>query len=95
MNYQHSSGLFADLSWSRSENSFTDRENTPTLMADARDLFSARLGWQNDSWRAELYGKNLTDTFYVTDRFNNPSLGIDAVFVGDPKEYGARLSYRF
>mgnify|MGYP000002823928 FL=1 len=95
LNYQHSSGLFADLSWSRSENSFTDRENTPTLMADARDLFSARLGWQNDSWRAELYGKNLTDTFYVTDRFNNPSLGIDAVFVGDPKEYGARLSYRF
>ena len=94
LRYQHSSGFFADASWSRTGGSFTDRENTPTLRADARDLFGARAGWQGEQLGVELYGQNLTDKFYVTDRFVSESLGINAAFVGDPREYGIRLHYQ-
>ncbi len=93
--YQNSIGFFADLSWSRADGSFTDRENTDDLRADARDLFGARLGYQGEAIGVEIYGQNLTDKFYITDRFNSPSLGIDAAYVGDPREIGARLNYQF
>lgn len=93
--YENSRGLYADLSWSHSDGSFTDRENSDRLRADSRDLFGARLGYQGEQMGVELYGQNITDKFYITDRFNSPSLGIDAAYVGDPREVGARLSYRF
>lgn len=93
--YEHHSGFFINTSWARSEYSFVDRENNNELLADARDLFSARLGYQGPHFGAELYAQNLSDKFYITDRFNSPSLGIDAVFVGDPREVGARLRYEF
>ncbi|GAB3376281.1 TonB-dependent receptor [Spongiibacter taiwanensis] len=95
LQYQHHLGWFADLSWARTDGSFTDRENTPFMMADARDLLGARFGWEGEHVTLEVYGQNLTDEFYITDRFASSSLGINAVFVGDPKEYGARLRYRF
>lgn len=94
LRYQHGSGFFADASWSRTGGSFTDRENRQTRLADARDLFGARAGWQGEQFGIELYGQNLTDKFYVTDRFVSESLGINAAFVGDPREYGLRLHYR-
>lgn len=95
LRYASQLGVFADLSWSRSDGSFTNRENDEGLRADARDLFGARLGYQGEQFGLEFYGQNITDKFYVTDRFSSPSLGIDAAYVGDPREYGARLSYRF
>ncbi len=93
--YHHPSGFFVNTSWARTEYSFVDRDNNDSLQADARDLFAARLGYQGDHIGAEIYAQNLGDKFYVTDRFNSPSLGIDAVFVGDPREVGARLHYTF
>lgn len=95
LSYQHSSGVFADINWSRTDHSYTDRENSQNLMADARDIYGARLGWQNEQLRIELYGKNLTDEFYITDRFVSPSLGINAAFAGDPREYGLRVTYQY
>jgi iron complex outermembrane recepter protein len=95
LRYAMALGLFADISWAHGEHSFSDRENTPYLMADARNLLGARLGYEGEQFGIELYGQNLTDKFYITDRFNSPSLGIDAAYVGDPKEVGARLTYKF
>lgn len=95
LRYANDKGFYSDISWSRTDGSFIDRENTPTLLADARDLFGARIGYQGDHFGAEIYGQNLTDKFYITDRFNSPSLGINAVYVGDPKEIGARITYKF
>lgn len=95
LRYQTELGLFADLSWSRADGSYTDRENSDDLRADARDLFGARIGYQGETFGVELFGQNLSDKFYITDRFNSPSLGIDAAYVGDPREIGARLNYQF
>ncbi|CAA0080569.1 Pesticin receptor [Zhongshania aliphaticivorans] len=95
LRYANDSGFYSDISWSRTDGSYIDRENTPTLLADARDLFGARIGFQGEHFGGELYGQNLTDKFYITDRFNSPSLGIDAVYVGDPREVGARVTYKF
>ena len=95
LRYASHTGIYADLSWSRSDGSFTNRENDEALRADGRDLFGARLGYQGELLGIELYGQNITDKFYITDRFNSPSLGIDAAYVGDAREYGARMSYRF
>jgi len=88
-------GYFANINWAYAADSYTDRENTAGLKADSRRLLGARLGYRGERYGIELFGENLTDEFYITDRFNSPSLGIDALYVGDPREYGVRLSYQF
>jgi iron complex outermembrane receptor protein len=95
LRYQNALGPFADISWSRADGSYTDRENDDSLRADARDLFGVRIGYQGENISLEIYGQNLTDKFYITDRFNSPSLDIDAAYVGDPREIGARIGYQF
>lgn len=88
-------GFFANINWSFAQDSYTDRENTEGLKADSRRLLGARLGYRGEHYGIELFGKNLSDEFYITDRFYSESLGIDALYVGDPREYGLRLSYEF
>ncbi|MBD2858114.1 TonB-dependent receptor [Spongiibacter sp. KMU-158] len=94
LNWQYGP-YFATATVSQASNSFTDRENSNSLRADSRQLLGARLGYQDERYGIELYGQNLTDEYYITDRFSSESLGIDALYVGDPLEYGLRLHYSY
>ena len=95
ISYKHPVGLFGTLSWARSDGSYTDRDNSNDLKADAKDLFGLQLGYRTDSFSATLYGQNLSDKFYITDQYRNDNFGIAGVFAGDPREYGLKLSYSF
>ncbi len=88
-------GFFSTVTLSQAGDSFTDRENTNELRADSRQLLGARLGYQGKHYGIEFYGQNLTDEYFITDRFYSESLGIEALYVGDPREYGMRVHYRY
>ncbi|HKT73623.1 MAG TPA: TonB-dependent receptor [Steroidobacteraceae bacterium] len=53
----------------------------------------AGIGASNDRWRVELWGKNVTDRFYVTNLFK-PGDSL-ARFAGMPATYGVTLRTRF
>jgi outer membrane receptor protein involved in Fe transport len=61
----------------------------------AYGLIDLRAGIQTDNghWRAEIWGRNVTDQFYVT----NVSHVVDTVarITGMPATYGFTLSYRY
>jgi iron complex outermembrane receptor protein len=61
-------------------------------------LLNARLGLvsPDENWEVSLWGKNLSDEFYVTQSYDNlggifPSQN----FIGAPLTYGVSLQYRF
>ena len=58
-------------------------------------LVDLRLGVERDDgrWRAELYGRNITNAYYYT----NLVRVIDTVraYTGMPATYGVRLSFRY
>jgi iron complex outermembrane receptor protein len=62
-------------------------------------LVNARVGFQFDNPNLEvsLYGRNLTDKEYVTRSFADlyPQLGFAAQFIGEPRTWGANVTYRF
>jgi iron complex outermembrane recepter protein len=62
-------------------------------------LINARVGLQLDNPNLEfsLYGRNLGDKEYVTRSFADlyPQLGFAANFIGEPRTWGANVTYRF
>ena len=42
-----------------------------------------------------LFGKNLTDKLYYTNRYDLASFGFIYDHVGTPRTYGAEVSYKF
>lgn len=95
LNWQHGSGWYARVDYSHADASFTDRANTERLMADSRNLWGARLGYRADDWEVSLTGRNLTDQAYITDQIDSPSVDLQAVIVGDPREVGLEANYQF
>jgi iron complex outermembrane recepter protein len=66
----------------------------PSLVNQAYTLLNLRAGVEtaNGRWRLEVYGNNVTNTYY-TIQINR----VDTVarYVGMPATYGVRLSYRY
>jgi outer membrane receptor protein involved in Fe transport len=56
-------------------------------------LLDLRAGVSKDNWRFELWGRNVTDTYYWTaaDRVNDTILR----YTGMPTTYGVTLTYRY
>ncbi|MGB7372372.1 TonB-dependent receptor [Erythrobacter sp.] len=57
-------------------------------------LLDLRAGVENDTWRLQLWGKNVTDTYYYTEvaRLFGDSL---VRYAGRPATYGVTVGYRF
>jgi outer membrane receptor protein involved in Fe transport len=68
---------------------------SPLFKLDGYALLDLRAGVESEdgTWRAELYGRNITDKYYST----NVSRNIDTVarVAGMPATYGISLSYRY
>jgi iron complex outermembrane receptor protein len=81
--------LIADYTWQTSgswdwfvrgsyyyrDKTTADIDNDPNVTIDAYGLLDASFGIDNGNWRIYLWGKNLTDEFYVTRIFDTPSGG--------------------
>ncbi|MGC8521767.1 MAG: TonB-dependent receptor [Steroidobacteraceae bacterium] len=71
--------------------------NEPRLAQKAYDLvnMSATLASANDRWELRGWVNNLTDRLYFTNEVDLQGLGYDYRHVGDPRLYGADVTYRF
>jgi outer membrane receptor protein involved in Fe transport len=58
-------------------------------------LVNARVGVNgvHDRWRAQLWVRNLTNTYYWTAVSSNANVVVR--FPGQPRTYGASLTYKF
>jgi iron complex outermembrane receptor protein len=70
---------------------------SPAIRQGSYGLVNSSLNWTSadSTWRASLWGKNLTDKSYRTTGYNIPALGILTGFYGPPREYGVTVSYTF
>ena len=85
--------LGLNLSWRYTDDQRGELE--PWSIQPAFDLFDARLSWTRSDGALELavWGRNLADEEYISHVYAIAS-SVVAVF-GDPRMYGATLSYRF
>jgi len=58
---------------------------------DDRELLNARIGWRNDNWNVDVWGKNLTDDEYASWNPGMSISGANAYFLAPPRTY-ANLS---
>jgi outer membrane receptor protein involved in Fe transport len=68
--------------------------------ADSHRLANLRLGYDSERWQLTLYARNLFDEHYAVRGFffaNEPPDWIPKRYIqnGDPRQLGARLSFRF
>ena len=72
----------------------------PLLDQDAFWLYDASVTWASDdgTWKAGVYGRNLSDERYVTSGYNFPGAASDnsvLAFYGNPRTWTASIEYRF
>lgn len=87
------SQLAASLSWRYTDDQRGELE--PWAIQPAFDIVDARVSWTKASGALEvaLWGENLADEEYISHVYTIAS-SVVAVF-GDPRMYGATLTYRF
>ncbi|MBW2370234.1 MAG: TonB-dependent receptor [Deltaproteobacteria bacterium] len=75
---------------------FSDVANEAKYELDSLTLVNAfaRYETADARWSLDLYGRNLVDEEYYTNKYEGP-LGGDLGSVGAPVTYGARLTYNF
>lgn len=80
---------------------FTFRSDTnagfgelPELIIEDYTLIDLRAGLENDVWRFQVWGKNVTDKYYYTEtaRLFGDSL---VRYAGQPATYGVTVGYKF
>lgn len=71
--------------------SYTDRANTDSLKADARQLVSVSGGYETGQWGVQIGIKNLLNQFYITDQYTSESLAMHGVIVGEPRQIAMSL----
>jgi iron complex outermembrane receptor protein len=64
-------------------------------LVPGKTLTDAFLAYESDNdWRAELYATNVSDKDYIT-RANGGSSGVGQYLLGNPRQIGVKLNYRF
>ena len=99
--------ITTSVGFSFKDDQYYSLENTPSSKEDSYWLTDARITWHltNGKTSISLWGTNLTDEEYVAGMLNqsgdteiggtDPSLGMTAVYWGDPRRYGLELRHSF
>ncbi len=68
-----------------------------SLAQPAFGLLSAQMTLEpySSRWELRLWGNNLTNRVYYTNEVDLQSLGYDYRHIGEPRMYGADVTYRF
>jgi iron complex outermembrane receptor protein len=71
--------------------------NEPILRQPSYSLLSAGLSYESADgrWGFGAWGRNLTNTYFITSRADNSGLGFYYQQVGAPRMYGAQSHYKF
>ncbi|GEM_PF-1000414 len=84
-----------DFNVGHTEASFTDPQNSESEQTDAYTLLNMKLGYEWSNYGVYLFGRNLTDEYYVTDRLNLDSVGLRGVVVGERRVLGVQFEGSF
>ncbi|HSG97794.1 MAG TPA: TonB-dependent receptor, partial [Woeseiaceae bacterium] len=96
--YRHTSGFFARIDTTASDKFYFDVSHDQE--SESYALVHARLGFENENWRAYVYGRNLTDEYYAVRGFyfgNEPPDFPATLYTraGDPRHMGLTVERRF
>jgi iron complex outermembrane receptor protein len=96
--YRHSSGLFARLDLSAKDDFYFDVSHDQK--SEAYSLVNARLGFESDRWKVQVYARNLFDTEYAVRGFffgNEPPDFPNTLYIrqGDRRQFGITVDLRF
>jgi iron complex outermembrane receptor protein len=92
---QGSLAWHAGYSWK--DDVYNDATNTPLLLQDAYGLVSASVTYTSpdEAWSIGVGGDNLTDEDFLVSGFNQPGIGYTIATIGPPRQWWARVKYRF
>jgi iron complex outermembrane recepter protein len=92
--------LYGGINWIWTDSIQYQLGDDPLTPEPSHGMFNAQLGLKapDDHWEIELFGKNLTNRFYYSNRIGNVLIiGEPIAFV--PRDFhiygGAQLTYRF
>ena len=96
--YRHANGFFARVDATASDKFYFDVSHDQE--SESYALVHTRLGFENDSWRAYVYGRNLADEYYAVRGFyfgNEPPDFPATLYTraGDPRHVGLTIERRF
>lgn len=96
--YRHSGGFFARLDLSARDAFYFDVSHDQ--QSDAYALAHARVGYETETWSAELWARNLFDEAYAVRGFffgNEPPGFAPELYIrrGDPRQVGVTFEMRF
>jgi outer membrane receptor protein involved in Fe transport len=96
--YRHASGWFIRLDATARDAFYYDVSHDEK--SQAYELVNARLGYEADSWSAQLWARNLLDEEYAVRGFyfgNEPPDFPDTLYtrLGDPRQFGVTFDKRF
>jgi len=88
-------GLQAALNMRHQSTSHADLEGNPLFTLPSQDLVNASIGVHSldDRWEFQVWGRNLGDEYYWTALSSNANVVVR--FPGQPRTYGASLTYKF
>jgi iron complex outermembrane receptor protein len=79
-------------SWSYRSDFDTDVANNPELAQESYALIDLNLNFRRDDWRVSLFGRNLTNEWWVDVKSISQNF---QAFGGMPRMYGVEAEYRF
>ncbi len=86
--------LHPDISYVSSQ--YFEVFNVPRLRQSAYALIGGHIDFERGPFSLSVWGKNLTNKFYVTSRVDlTGGFGFDYNHVGAPRTYGATIGYKF
>ena len=96
--YRHPSGWFSRMDVSGKDEFYFDVSHNQK--SSAYELVNARIGFEGDSWTAQLWARNLFDTEYAVRGFffgNEPPNFPNTLYtrLGDPRQVGITIDKRF
>ncbi len=96
--YGHASGLFARIDVSARDDFYFDVSHDQK--SEAYELVNARVGYQADTWSANIWARNLFDKDYAVRGFyfgNKPPDFPNTLYtrLGDPRQVGVTFDKRF
>ncbi|WP_208352077.1 TonB-dependent receptor [Pseudaestuariivita rosea] len=92
--YRWDNGVSLGVDASYTDGGFFDPENTARLKSDDRWLLNAHLTYERDDWVLGIYGRNLLDEDYVTQKSENGDNGF-LIRTGEPQTFGVYVTRAF
>ena len=90
--YQHDNGFFASMTYSYTDETYSRVESPEVTKIDNRNLLSSRIGYQQDDWRAYIWGSNLLDDEYELFLQDGRAFGVGGTgavgSIGAPRTLG-------